>query len=74
MSSIYFRCRLIEGSEVIEETYSKKGTGTTEDTPRRGPEAAPQGHNDVITDVAVALASQCLVITAARNGIVKVWK
>ncbi|XP_052760753.1 phosphoinositide 3-kinase regulatory subunit 4-like [Mya arenaria] len=72
-TAVSYRSRIIEGTEVIEETYSKKPT-TNDDTPKRGPEAPPQGHNDIITDVSLCQASQCLVITASRNGIVKVWK
>ena len=67
------RSRIIEGTEVIEETYSKKQT-SSEDIPRRGPDAPPQGHNDIITDVNLCQASQCLVLTASSNGVVKVWK
>ena len=58
---------------MIEETYAKKQM-STEDVPRRGPEAAPQGHIDIITDVNICQASQCLVLTASKNGVVKVWK
>ncbi|KAL4221189.1 phosphoinositide-3-kinase [Mactra antiquata] len=68
-----YRSRLIEGTEVIEETYSKKPQ-ISEDIPRRGPDAPLQGHNDIITDINFCQASQCLVLTSARNGVVKVWK
>lgn len=68
-----FRSRLVEGTEVIEETYAKKQS-VSEEIPRCGPDAPPQGHNDIISDVGLCQASQCLVLTASRNGIVKVWK
>lgn len=58
---------------MIEETYAKKQT-PSEDVPRRGPEAAPTGHNDIITDINICQASQCLVLTSSKNGVVKVWK
>ncbi|XP_053378617.1 phosphoinositide 3-kinase regulatory subunit 4-like [Mercenaria mercenaria] len=72
-TAVSYRSRIIEGTEVIEETYSKKQT-SSEDIPRRGPDAPPQGHNDIITDVSLCQASQCLVLTSSRNGVVKVWK
>lgn len=72
-TAVSYRSRLVEGTEVIEETYAKKQT-STEDVPRRGPESAPQGHNDIITDVNICQASQCLVLTSSKNGVVKVWK
>ncbi|KAL3861428.1 hypothetical protein ACJMK2_007462 [Sinanodonta woodiana] len=72
-TSVSYRSRLVEGTEVIEETCSKKQT-TNEDIPRRGPEAPPIGHTDTITDINICQASQCLVLSSSRNGIVKVWK
>ncbi|XP_069112623.1 phosphoinositide 3-kinase regulatory subunit 4-like isoform X1 [Argopecten irradians] len=68
-----YRSRLIDGTEVIQETYTKKQV-SNDDIPRRGPEAPSQGHHDIISDINLCQTSQCLVITASRDGVVKVWK
>lgn len=70
----YFRSRLIEGTEVIIETYTKKQTTTTDDIPRCGPDTPAPGHRDIISDINTCVGSQCLVITGSRDGVVKVWK
>ncbi|KAJ8321097.1 hypothetical protein KUTeg_002684 [Tegillarca granosa] len=72
-TGVSYRSRLIDGTEVIQETYQKKQT-TNEDIPRRGPEMPPSGHQDIISDVNLCQASQCLVLTGSRDGVVKVWK
>ncbi|VDH98516.1 phosphoinositide-3-kinase, regulatory subunit 4 [Mytilus galloprovincialis] len=72
--SVSYRSRLIEGTEVIIETYTKKQTLTSEDIPRCGPDTPAIGHHDVISDINTCMASQCLVITGSRDGVVKVWK
>ncbi|XP_076085974.1 phosphoinositide 3-kinase regulatory subunit 4-like isoform X1 [Mytilus galloprovincialis] len=72
--SVSYRSRLIEGTEVIIETYTKKQTLTNEDIPRCGPDTPAIGHHDVISDINTCMASQCLVITGSRDGVVKVWK
>ena len=73
LSTISCRSRLIDGTEVIQETYTKKQV-SSEDIPRGGPEAPPQGHHDIISDIGLCQTSQCLVVTASRDGVVKVWK
>ncbi|KAK3104962.1 hypothetical protein FSP39_014143 [Pinctada imbricata] len=72
-TGVSYRSRLIDGTEVIQETYTKKQVGT-DDTPRMGPDSPPQGHHDIISDINLCQTSQCLVITASRDGMVKVWK
>ncbi|XP_061162546.1 phosphoinositide 3-kinase regulatory subunit 4-like [Saccostrea echinata] len=72
-TGVNYRARLVDGVEVIQEFYTKKPV-TSEDNPRRGPEAPPQGHRDIISDINLCQTSQCLVITGSRDGVVKVWK
>lgn len=72
--SVSYRSRLIEGTEVIIETYSKKQTSTSDDIPRCGPDVPAPGHRDIISDINTCIGSQCLVITGSRDGVVKVWK
>ena len=70
----YYRCRLIDGTEVIQETYSKSRAANNEDVPRRGPESPAEGHHDIISDVSLCQTSQCFLISCSRDGVVKVWK
>ncbi|KAJ8354332.1 hypothetical protein SKAU_G00218990 [Synaphobranchus kaupii] len=56
------------------EIHSKQKSSSTEDTPRRGPESLPVGHHDIITDIATFQTTQGFIVTASRDGIVKVWK
>ncbi|XP_029445209.1 phosphoinositide 3-kinase regulatory subunit 4 [Rhinatrema bivittatum] len=69
----YYR-KIIEGTEVVQEIQSKQKVGPTDDTPRRGPESLPVGHHDIITDIATFQTTQGFIVTASRDGIVKVWK
>lgn len=57
-----------------QEIHSKQKSGSTEDTPRRGPESLPVGHHDIITDIATFQTTQGFIVTSSRDGIVKVWK
>ncbi|KAI0213059.1 Phosphoinositide 3-kinase regulatory subunit 4 [Lamellibrachia satsuma] len=71
---ISYRSQLIEGTEVLQETYSPARSVGNEDIPRRVPDMPPVGHHDIITDLNVCQRSQCFFITSSRNGVVKVWK
>ena len=79
--SVYFLLlysrRVIDGTEVIVETYGKhRSTPSGEDTTKRSPEQVPVGHRDIITDIAafqISSASAALV-TTSRDGVVKIWK
>ncbi|KAK2148717.1 hypothetical protein LSH36_486g02011 [Paralvinella palmiformis] len=71
---VSYRCRLIDGTEVIQETYSKSRAANNEDMPRRGPESPAEGHHDIISDVSLCQTSQCFLISCSRDGVVKVWK
>ena len=74
-TAVSYRSRLIEGTEVVQETYGKlKSQTEDQQQPRKGPEAPPTGHHDIITDVNVCQPSQCFMITSSRDGVVKVWK
>ncbi|XP_041040975.1 phosphoinositide 3-kinase regulatory subunit 4 [Carcharodon carcharias] len=69
----YYR-KIIEGTEVVQEIHNKQKAGSSEDVPRRGPESLPVGHHDIITDLAAFQTTQGFIVTASRDGIVKVWK
>ncbi|XP_048366816.1 phosphoinositide 3-kinase regulatory subunit 4 [Sphaerodactylus townsendi] len=69
----YYR-KIIEGTEVVQEIQNKQKVGPTDETPRRGPESLPVGHHDIITDIATFQTTQGFIVTASRDGIVKVWK
>ncbi|XP_058513084.1 phosphoinositide 3-kinase regulatory subunit 4 isoform X3 [Ochotona princeps] len=69
----YYR-KIIEGTEVVQEIQSNQKVGQSDDTPRRGPESLPVGHHDIITDIATFQSTQGFIVTASRDGIVKVWK
>lgn len=69
----YYR-KIIEGTEVVQEIQNKQKAGPSDDAPRRGPESLPVGHHDIITDVATFQTTQGFIVTASRDGIVKVWK
>lgn len=73
-SLVSYRSRLIDGTEVIQEITNTPCMQATEDMPRRGPDAPPTGHNDSISDFTLCLTSQVFIISASRNGVVKVWK
>ncbi|XP_065154554.1 phosphoinositide 3-kinase regulatory subunit 4 isoform X3 [Paramisgurnus dabryanus] len=72
--SVFYNRKIIEGTEVVQEIHSKQKSGSTEDTPRRGPESLPMGHHDTITDIATFQTTQGFIVTSSRDGIVKVWK
>ncbi|NWI91189.1 PI3R4 kinase, partial [Pitta sordida] len=69
----YYR-KIIEGTEVVQEIQNKQKLGPTDETPRKGPESLPVGHHDIITDIATFQTTQGFIVTASRDGIVKVWK
>ncbi|XP_069762900.1 phosphoinositide 3-kinase regulatory subunit 4 isoform X3 [Narcine bancroftii] len=69
----YYR-KIIEGTEVVQEIHNKQKVGSSEDVPRRGPESLPIGHHDIITDLAAFQTTQGFIVTASRDGIIKVWK
>ncbi|XP_013397860.1 phosphoinositide 3-kinase regulatory subunit 4 [Lingula anatina] len=73
-TTVSYESKLIEGTEVLQENYAKvKGAGV-DDVPRRSPDAPPQGHHDIITDINTFQTTQCFIVTCSRDGVVKVWK
>lgn len=69
------RSRLIDGTEVFQEVYCKSNKAIIqEDVPKRGPDKPPTGHHDCITDLAIVTSPQHFLISAARDGAIKVWK
>ncbi|MEJ1285742.1 phosphoinositide-3-kinase regulatory subunit 4 [Cricetulus griseus] len=72
--SVSYYKKIIEGTEVVQEIQNKQKVGPSDDTPRRGPESLPVGHHDIITDIATFQTTQGFIVTASRDGIVKVWK
>ncbi|NWU92996.1 PI3R4 kinase, partial [Upupa epops] len=73
-SSVSYYRKIIEGTEVVQEIQNKQKLGSTDETPRKGPESLPVGHHDIITDIATFQTTQGFIVTASRDGIVKVWK
>ncbi|NXN92993.1 PI3R4 kinase, partial [Rhinopomastus cyanomelas] len=72
--SVSYYKKIIEGTEVVQEIQNKQKLGSTDETPRKGPESLPVGHHDIITDIATFQTTQGFIVTASRDGIVKVWK
>ncbi|KAK3748325.1 hypothetical protein QZH41_018306 [Actinostola sp. cb2023] len=72
---LQYKSRLIDGTEVFQEIYCKPRQGSIhEDMPRRGPEQPPVGHHECINDVIVSKSPQNFIVTAGRDGVVKIWK
>ncbi|XP_054259125.1 phosphoinositide 3-kinase regulatory subunit 4 isoform X2 [Macrosteles quadrilineatus] len=73
-----YKCRMIDGTNVVQEVQRGSGAPTKaptgEESPRAGPDPPPPGHYDGITDLAMCQASQCFLVSAARDGVIKVWK
>lgn len=67
------RSQLIEGSEVTQEVTTEQPL-PREEGPQCGPDTPATGHLDTISDVTLCQATQCLIISSARNGHIKVWK
>lgn len=69
------RSRLIDGTDVLQEVYCKpRQGGVHEDLPRRGPDHPPVGHHECINDIAVTKLPHNYVISAGRDGVIKIWK
>lgn len=69
------RSRLIDGTDVLQEVYCKpRQGGIHDDLPRRGPDHPPMGHHECINDIAVTKLPQNYIISAGRDGVLKIWK
>lgn len=74
-TTLTYRSRLIDGTDVIyEEPSNMRPKDKSEEVPRAGPEPPAAGHRDCISDIALCKASQCFMVTASRDGVIKVWK
>ena len=72
--TVTYKSQLMEGTNVITEAYGTvKPDGERDGVPQKGHDVPPIGHHDIITDVVIAKPQQNLVITASRDGVVKVW-
>ncbi|XP_055958474.1 phosphoinositide 3-kinase regulatory subunit 4-like [Patella vulgata] len=72
-TAVSYQSQLIDGTDVVQEVYNRKQT-SSEDIPHRGPEAPSTAHHNMISDIGICQSSQCLVITASRDGVIKLWK
>lgn len=59
---------------IYEEAGTIRKLDRGEEIPRPGPEPPAAGHRDCISDIAMCKASQCFLVTASRDGVIKVWK
>lgn len=72
-----WRRRLIDGTEVIVETYDKhRSAHVVGESGRHSSEQVPVGHRNIITDLGVILVSpnSAAVATASHDGVIKIWK
>ncbi|XP_076266632.1 vacuolar protein sorting 15 [Rhynchophorus ferrugineus] len=75
-STLTYTGRVIDGTYVIHEELTKKVRegDKKEELPRAGPEPPAAGHRDCVSDITLCKASQCFLVTASRDGVIKVWK
>lgn len=75
--NVSYQTRVVDGTCVVQEAYepsSNRNAGKGDELPRAGPEPPSAGHRDVISDIALCKATQCFLVTASRDGVIKVWK
>ncbi|XP_033636552.1 phosphoinositide 3-kinase regulatory subunit 4-like [Asterias rubens] len=75
--AVTYKRRLIDGTEVIVETYDKhRSTHVVGETGRHNSEQVPVGHRNIINDLGVILVSpnSAAVATASHDGVIKIWK
>ncbi|XP_039265322.2 phosphoinositide 3-kinase regulatory subunit 4-like [Styela clava] len=79
-TSVSYDLRRVEGTDVIQEhvTKAKSAGGSTASAAESGPELRSNGvetcHRDVITDMAMFRVNQTMLVSASRDGVVKIWK
>ncbi|XP_015367758.1 PREDICTED: phosphoinositide 3-kinase regulatory subunit 4 [Diuraphis noxia] len=75
--SLYcYECRLVDGTNVVQEVCTKSSSAVMagdEEPPCATDQPAP-GHVGSILDITSCMASQCFLVTASCDGIIKVWK
>ncbi|BES89107.1 phosphoinositide 3-kinase regulatory subunit [Nesidiocoris tenuis] len=72
-----YKCRLIDGTNVVQEIQTKcrQKSSNLEEAPRAGPDQPAIGHHNAITDITMCQgSSQYFMVSAARDGVIKVWK
>lgn len=69
-----YESRLIDGSMVVYENGEHTKNVEKEEYPKPGPEQPSAGHRDCISDIALCKASQCFMVSASKDGVIKVWK
>jgi len=89
MFSVSYETRLVDGTRVIQEQLAKtkrdSGEAVSQPTSaqpsgsdhkfRSGEQhAVPVHHHDIITDIAMVHLHQTFLVSASRDGVVKVWK
>lgn len=63
---------MVEGTQVLQECYSNRRPTVEAEPPAL---QDPQwGHKDAINDLVVANVGQPILVTAARDGVIKLWK
>ncbi|KAH8041952.1 hypothetical protein HPB51_019693 [Rhipicephalus microplus] len=74
--SFSYKSSLIDGTKVIQEVHSSRPRKDqpSSEQPKRYPEQPPTGHNDCISDIGIVQTSQTFIVSASKNGVVKVWK
>lgn len=72
--AVSYLSRLIDGTEVIQETHGKSRPPNTEDPPWKYPETPAAGHHDCISDVSMIQTTQNFLLSASKDGVVKIWK
>lgn len=75
-TNLTYRHRLIDGTSVVYEEANggRVNKDKGEETMRTGPDPPAAGHRDCISDVVLCKASQCFLVSASREGVIKVWK
>ncbi|GFT53351.1 phosphoinositide 3-kinase regulatory subunit 4 [Nephila pilipes] len=75
LTNTTYNLRLIDGTEVICEHGLKEEKGSlSDDVARRYPETPPVGHYDFISAIATMQTTQPMILSASKDGVVKVWK
>lgn len=72
------RQRTVSSGPGSRGSYGSAGAASaasnSEEKSRAGPEQPPAGHQDWISDLTLCQASQCFLVSASCDGVIKVWK
>lgn len=71
-----YKSRLVDGTLVIHEVDPRNSRVSIkeEEFSQPAPEPPSPAHRDCISDIALCKASQCFLLSASRDGVIKVWK